>query len=288
MKILFISSGLFPDYQNDMVFHGLKSKFGSDVSESKDIWFMYNDITTDQKKGLYGKGFTLYGNLDPKLRNVENEQSLPDKIKSKYYDLIIYGSIHRDGSYLKNVLKVYPKDRIIFIDGEDGDKIIKKLTKVGLYFKRELIDKYNGYKVFPLNFAIPKDKIVNKIPEKTKEWATIVPGDMKTYIFDSQTDYYLDYQRARYGITTKKSGWDCLRHYEILANGCIPFFPDLEACPPKTLTFLPKEIIIESNRLIKEKLFTDERYNLYLSFLLDWTRHKLTTEALVDYIISFV
>jgi hypothetical protein len=31
----------------------------------------------------------------------------------------------------------------------------------------------------------------------------------------------------------KKGGWDCLRHYEIIGNGCMPYFENIEKCPKK-------------------------------------------------------
>ena len=40
----------------------------------------------------------------------------------------------------------------------------------------------------------------------------------------NESDYYKDYQRSYFAITCKKGGWDCLRHYEILANAVSPTF----------------------------------------------------------------
>jgi len=36
---------------------------------------------------------------------------------------------------------------------------------------------------------------------------------------------------SKFGITTKRGGWDCLRHYELAANGCVLCFRDLDAKP---------------------------------------------------------
>ena len=47
------------------------------------------------------------------------------------------------------------------------------------------------------------------------------------------------YQNSLFSLTYRKTGWDCLRHYEILASGSIPLFLDLEKCPEDTTT-LPK------------------------------------------------
>ena len=46
----------------------------------------------------------------------------------------------------------------------------------------------------------------------------------------------------------EKAGWDCLRHYEIIGNGTIPYFHELEDCPPDTLHSFPKELILETNK----------------------------------------
>ena len=51
-----------------------------------------------------------------------------------------------------------------------------------------------------------------------------------------------------------------MRHYEILANGCIPIFLDLENCPINTLTNLPKKCLLYCKKLYETKykpLFRD-------------------------------
>ena len=57
-----------------------------------------------------------------------------------------------------------------------------------------------------------------------------VPID-RTDAIEREADYYADLQASRYGITTKKAGWDCMRHYELAANGCVPCFRDLAGKP---------------------------------------------------------
>ena len=96
---------------------------------------------------------------------------------------------------------------------------------------------YNNYKVYeniyPLGFSIPECCIqpVN-IKLKQKEFATVIPGKSITYIFKNKlNEYNYDYEISKFGFTFKKGGWDCLRHYEILANNCIPFFIDIDECP---------------------------------------------------------
>jgi len=85
--------------------------------------------------------------------------------------------------------------------------------------------------IHPITFSIPKEKIVSKVPFKTKLVSDMIPGDIKTYIYYTEKDYYNEYRQSMFAITFKKGGWDCMRHYEILANGCIPYFQNLEECP---------------------------------------------------------
>lgn len=39
--------------------------------------------------------------------------------------------------------------------------------------------------------------------------------------------YYDDYSRSYFAVTRRKGGWDCMRHYEILAAGTHPDPPKL-------------------------------------------------------------
>ena len=96
--------------------------------------------------------------------------------------------------------------------------------------------------MIPISFSIPECKILKKIPEKKKLLAHIIPGRLNTYIFSDESDYYLDYQDSVFGITCKKAGWDCLRHYEILANGCIPLFLDLHLEIPSSSHFAKSSV----------------------------------------------
>ena len=102
--------------------------------------------------------------------------------------------------------------------------------------------------------------MVAAVPDKTLDFTPIVPGNYSTYgtaksvgfwllpnshnHLDSiarykwgKTDadeigYYKEYQHSRFGLTYKKAGWDCHRHYEILSSGAVPYFTDLAERPP--------------------------------------------------------
>ena len=91
--------------------------------------------------------------------------------------------------------------------------------------------------ILPLSFCIPDECIVDEIPEKTRLLASLIPGDTSTYLYyGKEKEYNEMYRTARFAITKMKGGWDCLRHYEILMNGCIPLFENLKDCPKYTLT----------------------------------------------------
>jgi hypothetical protein len=126
--------------------------------------------------------------------------------------------------------------------------------------------------IYPFSFYIPDECIVDVIPPKTRLLASIIPGDLKTYIFQGKEKEYNDmYKKSRFAITKKKGGWDCLRHYEILMNGCIPLFENLDKCPKYTLTTYPKHL-------------NDEAYNLYNS----WIENEEYIEKYNDLCIKFI
>lgn len=285
MKILFISSGKQPDYQCDCLYHGLKTKYGSDVEATSDMWFMYDTLTAAESVFLYGKGFTLYGLLDSNIKNVQEISSIKEKIRTRYYKYIIYGSLTRDLSFLDIVSEIYKSNEIVFVDGEDITSIDENFVRLGVYFKRELDKVIKG--VYPISFGIPAEKIVSDIPPKSRDWALNYPGKLATYIYNEESAYYSDYQSSKYAVTFRKAGWDCLRHYEIIANGCLPYFTDIASCPETCMINFPKEIIKEIFlKVSNNEEFTDEKYNELVEVLLAHCREYLTTEALAGYLVD--
>jgi len=149
--------------------------------------------------------------------------------------------------------------------------------------------------VYPIQFSIPECKIIREIPLKTRDFAHIIPGRIDTYIYDYESEYYRGYQQSYFAITCKRGGWDCLRHYEILANGCIPYFLDLDQCDEKTLYFLPKDLILEAMHLegvsqlkIDHSIFDKNRYYEILNKLLSYAREHLTCQKMAKYLLKTV
>ncbi len=240
----------FADYLSDQILHGLRELYGDSVIDYPGSWHLYKDEATKRKLDkniIFGKGFT-YTNILDNYDKIDRD-NIESKIKTNYFDLIIYGSIRRSDLFLE--LAINSNSKIIFIDGTDDVYIDKKYLKHGLYFKREYVE--NITKVKPISFSVPKSKILKTVDNNpTNIIAPLIPGKSKTYIYNTEEDYYKMYQKSIFGITYKKTGWDCLRHYEILMNGCIPLFLDIESCPNNTMESFPKKKIIE----IKKKYYS--------------------------------
>jgi hypothetical protein len=287
MKILYItnynsiakaSGGFINDYQNDLIFYGLRELFGDDVVDSTQIVSLYKEYEGRiPSQHLWGgmTAFWLIGDNNIDRTNIE------EKIKDKYYDLIIYGAIKRCKDYYDLVSKHYPANKVILIDGND-ESDLDSLYHKHLYFKRELVEDHKN--LLPITFGIPTSKLAIPNTNKIQEYATCIPGQPETYVFKSEQPYYEDYQKSYYGVTMKKAGWDCMRHYEILGNHCMPYFVGLEDCPKNTLANLPKELLLEARNLTEN--FDESKYFSILNEIFNYTKNNLTTKNLATYILS--
>ena len=325
MKILFIHSSdndhqFYNDYMSDLLLHGLRELHGNDIIDYPGCWYLYKDEIQKreyEEKRFWGKGFTIKKILHG-YESIDRE-NIQQKIRNKYFDLIIYGSIRRSDLFLDDVIKF--NNKFIFIDGEDDNFIKTKYSNLGLYFKRELLSK--NPKILPISFAIPKSKILKEINYHPQNiLAPLIPGRLSTYIYDNENSYYEMYQKSIFALTYKKAGWDCLRHYEILMNGCIPLFLDVENCPKNIITTLPKGKLIDllndfndifsyynPFKIFKIKHLTFQRIFNLLKFnfrsdnlenfieenekvfelkkdLLNFTKKNLTTEILAKYTLD--
>ena len=124
-------------------------------------------------------------------------------------------------------------------------------------------------------------------------------------------------QRSFFGLTWKKGGWDCLRHLELLASGCLPLFTDIARAPRGVLALYPKRVFqllldfpgimnltnvpgIQGTPLSTDPSFDpkhrvvvidEDRINLPLyatavNVLLELKRDRLTTEAVAAHVLS--
>lgn len=320
MRILYIANNSQNDFLSDAVFHGLKCLDNVEVVDYNPLWYMYNNIKQEELVNkFHGRGFTYYASLP---YTEVDRTNIEEKIKQKYFDVVIYGNIHRNLDLKDLVFSNYNEDRIIALDGQDGTELNTDFVLNTIYFKRELTKQtsYNYPFIHPIHFAYPEDKIAVGILDKEKLMAQIIPGVSHTFTFNDETSYFEDHRKSLFGFTWKKSGWDCLRHYEIICNGCIPLFIDIEHCPDTMCTTLPKEILkdfytdsgiydlfdmkaevtyddrnaIITNRdltLVNDIVIDDNFYKLYsayLDILTKYAKQNLTTKVLAEYVLSFV
>lgn len=108
-------------------------------------------------------------------------------------------------------------------------------------------------RILPISFGLPEGRFERskrfRQLNKTRDFALVVPGLKSTYIYRTEESYYDGYATALYGITMRKEGWDCLRHYEIIASGSMPYFLDLDQLPSNTMHDFPVHIVLAAMQL---------------------------------------
>lgn len=279
MKILYITS-LGEDYLQDQVLIGLRSLFGSDVVDypKKDV--LYNTCSKASEE-LYGRGFTVWKTLP----DIEIDRSeIWRRFCSGEFDLIVFGSIWRRigiffFSFFQKILSRV-QTRFIFLDGEDQSVLFIPACLCGVYYKRELVRKPFFNSVKPINFSIPSIKIRQDMAPKDRLFAKHVQCEevykieevrancQKSYGFSDEALYYDDIARSKYAVTMKKAGWDCMRHYEIAANGTVPCFYELDkktrTCAPHGLVDMENVVMFRTADELMEKITHIDNSGAYL------------------------
>lgn len=325
MKVLFypicdynsiMDYGCRQDYQADSLFHGVRSIYGQDCVDYQPMEHMWKENLSKLKHDKT-RGFTLYGRLD----NIEiNRKHWKDA------DLVIaclHHSKYNNNQFIIDKLKElnnhYSNKSIAIIDGDDNQGCNYDLRKYGILFKRELSDNnaYNG--ILPIWFSIPEETILDKVPVKDLPFAPLIPCYLnrgmieqeKTYVYDKEEDYYNDYRRSYFAFDCSKGGHDSLRHYEILSQGCLPIYTDIENVPQNTMLLYPKDVckaiknsgwftlngnvdvirpfkpwdIPTTGHRLSDK-FDHKVYHTLVKQMLNYTRKYLTTKVAATYIIN--
>ncbi len=152
----------------------------------------------------------------------------------------------------------------------------------------------------PIGFGIPAELFVNSptATPKTRNSAVVTPYDRSTYRYpptpEGESAYLEQYRESFFGVTCKKAGWDCMRHYEILSQGCMPWFEDISECPESCLVDFPKDLLRQVHSLpgcgfdaatgqvaVDPSRFDTDRYWLLLGQLWEYSRKQLTTKMRV-------
>jgi hypothetical protein len=327
-KILFITSST-SDYLADSLFHGFRSLYGSDVIDYPKADIMYNTFDSNTLKQLHGKGFTCYGLLeDIPIDRYNIIDKVKDGYYSLIIFSSIhrqFGFFSQLYPWLnsKNTIIVDGEDypTIFKYNGNYFRNfhynLLPNAHKNFTYFKREWsIDLiyYLYFKIVPkflikyfnypknlkkISFSIPELKIENKFPVKTKLFAShIVDPEVKnkvigtstTHIFDNEQEYYNDLMASKFAITTKRAGWDCIRHYEIAANRCVMCFKELNIKPSESA---PHDLNITNCIIYKDyddlmmqiNLITDDEYLKLQENSYTWIKTK-TTINVVKYLLE--
>lgn len=315
------------DYLSDSMLHGFRQLYGNSVIDFPKKDCMYKSYPTEKK--VYGNGFTLYRTMD---EIDVDRTNIEEKLKNNYFDLIVISDIQRQHNIYNKYLEYLTPRNTIILDGEDNESIfpfktifykkyfkIKKPHKYFLYFKREftgysikslcynlLPEKFCSWinrknNIYPISFSIPEDKIVEQPPTFSKKLfpSHIVDKEISNninsstaYAFKKEHEYYQDLQSSRFGITMKRGGWDCLRHYEIAANGAVICFKDIdkkpETCAPHGLN-KSNSISYSNYDDLMHKLdkLPDDTYIKLQENSIKWA-HANTTKACAEKVLSIL
>lgn len=307
MRILFItisdpkSQG---DYLEVSILSGLREVLGKDCIDFPRKKIMYHDWSETKKETLHGKGFTLY---KIPIKDLKEEERKLENI-----DFIIYGVANSYNEKNKPEIDILVKEpnKIWYLDGHDlygnapikinfeGENIIG--TQKENCFKRELTTT-NFKNVFPIGFGIPSYQIREiNFNNKKQMFQKTAPYESSFgivnnngYIFNNEDEYYNDMSNSWFGLTCKKGGWDCLRHYEIMASGTLLLFKDYNKkpinCSPINLPCFSynnkSDLLLLTKKLIINNQPSEEYKNMVLKQR-DWLLNYGTTKARGQQIID--
>lgn len=311
MKILFITTKA-ADKQGDLLevslLHGLRTVLGDDCVDYPRKKVMYHDFSDTPKDTLHGRGFSL---LTTPIQDIKNRDIFNQK-----FDYVIYGDGHMYGED-PNIegIDELSDGNVWIIDGHDlygdaphkiiheGEEIIG--TQFTNCFKRELVET-NDDSVYPTGFGIPEDRIrevdfsiKDQLYQKTApahslfNYANEMGGGFAHHRFTVEEEYYNDLSRSWFGLTCKKGGWDCLRHYEIIAAGSLLLFRDYNKkplfCSPQKLPCFSYSTKNELDNLMSSLVIEGKPTAEYLKMMdkqKEWLYNSGTTIARAKKIIE--
>lgn len=251
-RILFLADPE-PDYVADGLFHGLRELVGAQVVDWPKRNPMYRGAELSH---LYGHGFGPYGLLG----DLEVDRR---DVFAQSWDLVVSAVLWRDWQYWTTAWKRFGSSvHHVVVDGGDLPWIypygpawwrptrafLPRAHKRAVYFKREwtkvsMLMAGRRVHLEPIGISYPGEKMVTSVPAKTKDFpAHIVDLELgerlgrrlahdRAYVFDTEEQYLADLRASRFGVTTRRAGWDAQRHLEIAGSGAIPCFRDLDDKP---------------------------------------------------------
>jgi hypothetical protein len=125
-----------------LTLHGFKTLFGSQCHDYPKVEHLYKHLyeVNINYKGHFGRGMTYSNLLKDNLHDNSLDNNIEELISSRYFNLVIYGSMHRGVPYIDKVLSSYQKNEIVFLCGEDLHHCdYKRMNEAGYnVFVREL------------------------------------------------------------------------------------------------------------------------------------------------------
>lgn len=311
-RVLFLTESR-EDYLADSLLHGLIT-LGLEVVDYPRKQVLYagsQSCSAAPHLGVRGHGFTLYGLIPDRA---VDRSFVIQRLESAWFDLVVIGQVWRQWGQLLDLAPFLQKVPVVLLDGDDDTRLFHlsgtRVRRYGwqpfpirsgrcLYLKREWHgDSRHGRwcRVIPASFSIPEVKIQRPdIKIKSQQIAShCVDAEVAnacrlhtSYAFASEKEYYSDISRSFFAITTKRGGWDCLRHYEIAAAGSVLCFKNLEFknanCAPhglepgvNCLSYSSWQDLEQQLHVLEEDL---DRYSLMLSNSTHWIASNSTKQA---------
>ena len=262
LRILFLTDER-EDYLADGLLHGLRQLPGLEVVDYPRKECMYEggrQCRVAPEFGVRGGGFSLYGLLTEPQGGIDRS-FIWQRLAAGWFNAVLVSNVWRQWGSLLQWRELLATQPLLLLDGDDDQRLYPRSgTRVRQFgigtgltnllqlpsthiFKRELTNRSRKWglrlNVHPLAFSIPESLISSKLPNKSQLFPShIVDRDLSNklgasanYVFADEQSYRSDLASSRFGITTRRAGWDCLRHYEIAAAGAVICFRDLVQKP---------------------------------------------------------
>ena len=323
MKILFFTSSI-EDYLADALLHGLRMIYGRDLVDYPKCEILYKNCPEQIITQVRGHGFTLYSGLldDIDIDRHNIEQKIKDNYFDliifgdiqrefglfvhfrpwlNYQNTIIVDGFDTTQPYPARgywwrkpyywFLPVAHHDFLYFKREWTPDTHFTLWRHLMPAWLRKRMPQHRNVRA--ISYSIPTEKIITSLPDKVKDFpkhivdeevAARIKGALTTYAFESEQEYYKDLQDSRFGITTMRAGWDCLRHYEIAANATVICFRDLEkkpaSCAPYGLIDGINCISYENYEELQEKIngLNAVQYEFLQLNTLEWINASTTVK----------
>lgn len=290
--IILVGSQSGEDYLADLIVGSLLFDRSVVIHATYIPSYLFDDFP--ESISLYGRGFTAFRCVMAAARKrvsyYSSTQSLINLAKNSDFPILV-SSVWRTQDTLIELLIQDPsiRPRLVFVDGEDHTDIYPNIP-LSRYFKRELLDGCSLSNIYPISFLL--HPVVcpyltsgpSYLPLKQSFLAPCDPRNRSSYTFDSQATFYQQYADSYFAITMKKGGWDCLRHYEIIANHCLPVFIDIDDMPRNTISNYPRDLQLEINDLflrnVSSKYYGSHSFNLNYSRLMTQLMEHFYSEML--------